>query len=209
MKKEDKNNAFSKSLEIEIAVIKTFLAILKRRKLYQMFRMQLPFTNGSNKVLHVPSNSSSPFKECKSLNDVANKLVQLTKEVGLADNVFAMDRYDRVTANINHLLHFIVETVLPMEELSKMGQEIFDASCFALFGDTIDDVVAEPKDVKVPAEGTDVGIVLGGHMHDEESQANSVDWFQEMLKSFNETTYNTTGFSTNEENNGTWKMLNR
>lgn len=199
MKKEDKNNAFSKSLEIEIAVIKTFLAILKRRKLYQMFRMQLPFTNGSNKVLHVPSNSSSPFKECKSLNDVANKLVQLTKEVGLSDNVFAMDRYDRVTANINHLLHFIVETVLPMEELSKMGQEIFDASCFALFGDTIDDVVAEPKDVKVPAEGTDVGIVLGEHMHDEESQATSVDWFQEMLNSLNgatHTTYTTTGFST-------------
>lgn len=206
MKKEDKNNAFSKSLEIEIAVIKTFLAILKRRKLYQMFRMQLPFTNGSNKVLHVPSNSSSPFKECKSLNDVANKLVQLTKEVGLADNVFAMDRYDRVTANINHLLHFIVETVLPMEELSKMGQEIFDASCFALFGDTIDDVVAEPKDAKVPAEGTDVGIVLGEHMHDEESQVNSVDWLQEMLNSLNGTTYTTTGFTTTGDS---WSKLNR
>ena len=192
MKKEDKNNTFSKSLEIEIAVIKTFLAILKRRKLYQMFRMQLPFTNGSNKVLHVPSNSSSPFKECKSLNDVANKLVQLTKEVGLADNVFAMDRYDRVTANINHLLHFIVETVLPMEELSKMGQEIFDASCFALFGDTIDDVVAEPKAVKAPVEGTDVGIVLGEHMHDTETQSNDIDWFQEMLNSFTDSTYNTT-----------------
>ena len=163
MKKENISKVPTKDLEIELAVIKIFLAVLKRRKLYHAFRVLLPFKNNSNKVFHVPKAAISPFKECNGLVEVANKLVSLTKEVGLSTNVNEMDKYDRVTANINHLLHFSVEHILPMDELSKIGQEVFDMSCFVLFGDEIsDEVPSEPQAIEMPHNSNDVGIALGG-----------------------------------------------
>lgn len=160
--KMKKNKQTDINLEIEVVVTKIFWAILKRRRMYFALRQMLPSKNGSDKIWR---KKSGPFIQCHDLNDVANKLTELTVSVGLSDNVSTMDKYDRITADINHLLHFTVEHILSMDEMSKIGQETFDMANFILFGEEIESIEEpvsdEPKAIDVTEKNNDVGIVLG------------------------------------------------
>lgn len=149
--------------EIETVVIKMFWAILKKRKMYFALRRLLPSKTGSYKIWGGSKSPHGPFFECENINDIAKKLTDLTVEVGITTDVRKMDKYDRVTADINHLLHFCVEHSLSMEAMSQIGQEVFDMSNFALFGDKIEEQINEPSPIEPTTidHRRDVGIVLG------------------------------------------------
>jgi uncharacterized Fe-S cluster-containing radical SAM superfamily protein len=132
------------NLEIEKTVILNFIMSLKERDFYHYFREQLYFEGGVEKLYRLGTycfgfgHSVSPFSRCKDIEEIANKLVELTKQVGF-NLTEGIDKFERVTININHLLHFTLERVCPIEELQEIGQEVFEHSCLSLFNEELEE----------------------------------------------------------------------
>ena len=132
------------NLEIEKTVILMFIMSLKERDYYHYFREILYDGDGISNLYKLGrydygyANIISPFSNCKDINEIACKLIELTKQVGFS-NIEDIDKYERVTININHLLHFTLERICEIETLEKIGQEVFNYACLSLFDEEFEE----------------------------------------------------------------------
>jgi len=128
MKKENK---------IELIVLKSFIRVIKDNGQYVYFRFGVR-NNGILSYFYKSSKSgqtSSPFSNESSFDEIAKTLEQITKEMSSGGKK-KMDDYEYVTMTINHLLHFFLECHgISIEQLSSIGEEIYGISCNKLFGD--------------------------------------------------------------------------
>ncbi len=146
MKKDNTNN-------IELVVFNYFIRVIKSKGRYLIFRRQVK-NDGILKYLVKRINSgSNPFSNLSTISDIVSELASITDNMAKSNNkkggINGLDRYERVTMAINHLLHFFMETAnVSMKDMNNMGEEIYALSCNKLFGDSFEDLEAEQEEAK-------------------------------------------------------------
>ncbi len=122
-------NEMNEMNNIERIVGRYFIRVMKNHNKYDLFK------KGFKTVANTSKGDSNPFGRCKDYSDMLVKLGKFTEKDYEAHKREGT-RYEFVTMMINHLLHFFCEKGCQMhpEHLGKYGQEIFDLSCYAAFG---------------------------------------------------------------------------
>lgn len=116
-----------KERPIECIVSQYFLRVMKNHNLYSNFR------NKGRRILLTNTDKDNMFSNLRDWKNVTRRCKD-----SLNDSQFPkMNRYDQVTNLINVLLHNFVERLrlCEMEQIGIYGQEIFDMSCYAAYGD--------------------------------------------------------------------------
>lgn len=118
-----KNN---KKKEMKDFVGEYFIRVCKNHGIYGTFRQSF--------YSLIPS-SKNPFGRYKNIPELLEGLQQFSDkeyEVHCRGN----DKYEKVTMMINHMIHFFLERGgIDSRKLGMIGQEIFDLSCYAIYGD--------------------------------------------------------------------------
>ena len=130
---------------IEKTIIEYFIRVIKEHGHYIAFRSGV--INSGLMGIFIPNTNKradNPLAISRNINELAAALEKV-------NNVFKghlrdqSDKYNNITMNINHLLHFFLEPKgVKMEELCTIGEEIFNLTCTALYGDEF--VKDQPKD---------------------------------------------------------------
>ena len=113
--------------EMKDFVGRYFVRVCKNHKIYGVFRKS--FYN----VMRSRSDRN-PFGEFKNIHEMLDKVSDFT-EKEYEHHRRTNDKYEKVTMMINHMIHFFLEKggVNP-RRLGAIGQEVFDLSCYGLFG---------------------------------------------------------------------------
>lgn len=130
---------------IEKTIIEYFIRVTKEHGYYITFRSGV--INSGLMGLFIPNTNKradNPLAISRNINELAMALEKFNDDFKghLRDQG---DKYNNITMNINHLLHFFLESKgVKMEELCTIGEEIFNLTCTALYGDEF--VKDQPKD---------------------------------------------------------------
>ena len=105
-----------------------FLRACKNHDLYKVFK------DSFHKV-RKSSGDRNPFGRIDNFFEMLNGMSNFTiNEMSRHHN--ENDNYQKVTMMINHMLHFFLEKGgVDPRRLGEIGQEIFDLSCYGLYGD--------------------------------------------------------------------------
>lgn len=149
----------TKNKTIEKTVIEYFIRAVKEHGYYAKFRTSIQNSGIMGMLIHHgehPERDDNPFKKCRNIDDMANVLMQLTTggrhmrgEIPpeIMEQMHERGRitppipninnkYDYITIEINHLLHFFLEANgARMEDLCRIGEEIYNMTCGTLYGD--------------------------------------------------------------------------
>ena len=130
---------------IEKTIIEYFIRVAKEHGYYIAFRSGV--INSGLMGIFIPSTNKrmdNPLANSRNVNELAMALEKFNDDFKghLRDQ---SDKYNNITMNINHLLHFFLEPKgVKLEELCTIGEEIFNLTCTALYGDEF--VKDQPKD---------------------------------------------------------------
>ena len=130
---------------IEKTIIEYFIRVTKEHGYYITFRSGV--INSGLMGLFIPNTNKradNPLAISRNINELAMALEKFNDDFKghLRDQG---DKYNNITMNINHLLHFFLEPKgVKMEELCTIGEEIFNLTCTALYGDEF--IKDQPKD---------------------------------------------------------------
>ena len=135
---------------VELTVLKSFSRVIKDNGLYMFFILGTckkgAFIRAFMRGMKFPE---TPFSNVSDIKDVARVIEKITNETAVGKglkSIHDMDKYERVTMDINHLLHYFIEVHgVPMVKLCELGEEIYSISCNKLFGDTIEDLAKQSE----------------------------------------------------------------
>ena len=117
----------AKKNDVHLVVVKYFIRVMKNHDMYRKF------TKSFDRVVK-SDNDSNPFGNFENVYQMSVGLNNFTNR-DLHSHSRGNTEYERITMMINHLLHFFLENCgVHPKFLGKYGQEIFDLSCFKLFG---------------------------------------------------------------------------
>lgn len=130
---------------IEKTIIEYFIRVIKEHGYYIAFRSGV--INSGLMGIFIPNTNKradNPLAISRNINELAAALEKVNNEFK-RHSQHQGDKYENITMNINHLLHFFLESRgVKMEELCVIGEEIFNLTCSTLYGD--DFVKNQPKD---------------------------------------------------------------
>lgn len=130
---------------IEKTIIEYFIRVIKEHGYYIVFRSGV--INSGLMGIFIPNTNKradNPLAISRNINELAAALEKVNNEFKRHSQNQG-DKYENITMNINHLLHFFLESRgVKMEELCTIGEEIFNLTCTALYGDEF--VKDQPKD---------------------------------------------------------------
>ncbi len=130
---------------IEKTIIEYFIRVIKEHGYYIAFRSGV--INSGLMGIFIPNTNKradNPLAISRNINELAAALEKVSNEFKRHSQNQG-DKYENITMNINHLLHFFLESRgVKMEELCTIGEEIFNLTCSTLYGD--DFVKDQPKD---------------------------------------------------------------
>lgn len=130
---------------IEKTIIEYFIRVIKEHGYYIAFRSGV--INSGLMGIFIPNTNKradNPLAISRNINELAAALEKVNNEFKRHSQNQG-DKYENITMNINHLLHFFLESRgVKMEELCVIGEEIFNLTCSTLYGD--DFVKDQPKD---------------------------------------------------------------
>lgn len=114
--------------EMKDLVGRYFIRVCKNHNIYSRFRSYFYKVMNSN-------GDRNPFGNFSNIEGLFDKL-EIFTEKEYQNHRRTNDKYERVTMMINHMLHFFLEKGgVDPRKLGKIGQEIFDLSCYGLYGD--------------------------------------------------------------------------
>lgn len=117
-----------KRKEMKDYVCEYFIRVCKNHDIYHVFRK-------SFKNVMVSKSDRNPFGLFGNVTELSNKLNDFT-EREYSKHARNNDEYERVTMMINNMLHFFLEKGgIDRRRLGMIGQEIFDLTCYGLYGD--------------------------------------------------------------------------
>lgn len=131
-----KEKIHSENKNIEGVVFNCFLRVIKDRNRYKNFRCGVRNPSIVRGILGKGKLIATPFSDNSSSESVATTLRNLSKQYGM-DSAFG-DKYEHVTVVINHLLHYFLEQRCSIPVLTDIGEDVYELSCFRLFGDEIE-----------------------------------------------------------------------
>lgn len=125
----------NKSNLIEKTIIEYFIRMTKKHHLYYKFRSSVNGNGVFELFVKKKRMHDSPLSLSKNIDELASALNKLT--ASMAGRMRKKnDKYEYITMNINHLLHFFIEPYgVRMETLCLLGEEIFNLTCSTLYGD--------------------------------------------------------------------------
>lgn len=130
---------------IEKTIIEYFIRVIKEHGYYIAFRSGV--INSGLMGIFIPNTNKradNPLAISRNINELAAALEKVNNEFKRHSQNQG-GKYENITMNINHLLHFFLESRgVKMEELCVIGEEIFNLTCSTLYGD--DFVKDQPKD---------------------------------------------------------------
>ena len=130
---------------IEKTIIEYFIRVIKEHGYYITFRSSV--INSGLMGIFIPNankRADNPLAISRNINELAVALEKVNNEFKRHSQNQG-GKYENITMNINHLLHFFLESKgVKMEELCVIGEEIFNLTCSTLYGD--DFVKDQPKD---------------------------------------------------------------
>ena len=130
---------------IEKTIIEYFIRVIKEHGYYIAFRSSV--INSGLMGIFIPNankRADNPLAISRNINELAVALEKVNNEFKRHSQNQG-GKYENITMNINHLLHFFLEPKgVKMEELCTIGEEIFNLTCSTLYGD--DFVKDQPKD---------------------------------------------------------------
>ena len=130
---------------IEKTIIEYFIRVIKEHGYYIAFRSGV--INSGLMGIFIPNTNKradNPLTISRNINELAAALEKVNNEFKRHSQNQG-GKYENITMNINHLLHFFLESRgVKMEELCVIGEEIFNLTCSTLYGD--DFVKDQPKD---------------------------------------------------------------
>lgn len=150
----DVQNAKDKT--IEKTVIEYFIRAVKEHGYYTKFRASIQNSGVIGMLVQQTVRDDNPFRKCRNIDDMANVLMQLTtgerhmhgeippdvmehmRERGMMQPPIPTinNKYDYITMEVNHLLHFFLEANgVHMKDLCRIGEEIYNMTCGTLYGD--------------------------------------------------------------------------
>lgn len=125
----------NKSNLIEKTVIEYFIRMTKKHHLYYKFRESVNGNGVFELFVRKKRTHDNPLSLSKNIDELASALNKLTASMSRQMRK-KDDKYEYITMNINHLLHFCIEPHgVRMETLCLLGEEIFNLTCSALYGD--------------------------------------------------------------------------
>lgn len=146
---------------VELTVLKSFSRVIKDNGMYLLFILGTckrdSIIRAFMKGMKCPE---TPFTNVTDIKDVARVMGKITNETAIGKGLKSindMDKYERVTMDINHLLHYFIEVHgISMAKLCELGEEIYGISCNKLFGDTIEDLAKQSEIEKQLIESPEV-----------------------------------------------------
>ena len=121
---------------IEKTIIEYFIRVTKEHGYYITFRSGV--INSGLLGLLIPNTNKridNPLAMSRNINELAKNLEKVNDSIR-RHSQNQSDKYENITMNINHLLHFFLESKgVGMEELCIIGEEIFNLTCGTLYGD--------------------------------------------------------------------------
>lgn len=135
-----KSNSNTKVLER--VVLKSFKRVIKEHSLYPKFIIgtgggglskDIAMKRTKKKGSKLPN---TPFQQVKTVDGIMKKLSEIVHTTAVERGMVTPDTYDRVTMAVNHLLHFYLELAgLTLDQLSRIGSEVYEKSIRELLGD--------------------------------------------------------------------------
>lgn len=121
---------------IEKTIIEYFIRVTKEHGYYITFRSGV--INSGLLGLLIPNTNKrvdNPLAMSRNINELAKNLEKVNDSIR-RHSQNQSDKYENITMNISHLLHFFLESKgVGMEELCVIGEEIFNLTCGTLYGD--------------------------------------------------------------------------
>lgn len=161
--------------DLGFVVGKFFLRVVKNNGFYFELRKQL-FKLKSNGF-----ELCDDKKKINNINDFFSIINNHAEREFLRLNRPNKNVYDKVTININLMLHYTLENCgINPHKLGSFGQEIFDLSCYHLFGDKfLEDMEELENSIPIP-QNIDPKKAMGLYNHymehKEEYENNGVSW---------------------------------
>lgn len=117
-----------KRKEMKDYVCEYFIRVCKNHDIYHIFKKSF------NKI-KVSRSDRNPFGAFYTVSELSNRLNDFTDRE-YSKHARNNDEYERVTMMINHMLHFFLEKGgVDPRRLGIIGQEIFDLTCYGLYGE--------------------------------------------------------------------------
>lgn len=148
--------------KIKNVVGKSFIRVIKNHDLYNLF-----ITSCNSQKKDSPFNNFTTFQE---LMDQVEEYTINNKDKFFREN----DKYGYITTMINHMLHFFLEIKgISPHLLGLYGKEIFDLSCYTLYGDEYKDETELDEDIPAPTNELEAFILNEYIRHKESGLLNS------------------------------------
>ncbi len=160
--KEFEENKYCKSKNdfIEYITLKNFCRVLKKRKLYHIFRASIGsswrISNAFNQTHRlylsfahkfVNLNTYSVFSVCRTIDDIYDTMRKGIYRITPSDDSDEETKIQyRIVNSLNQLLHEAMENALSnnVKLLSEIGDETFNMTCTELFGENFEDKTPQP-----------------------------------------------------------------
>lgn len=191
--------------DIKTAVGKSFIRVMKNHNLYGVF------ISSFNKMQRDTRNRSNPFGYFDSFETLMNRIDKFTNEhldEELHSRLMSSGNkdYDKITSMINHMLHFFLENNgVDVRKLGMFGQEIFDMSCYSLFGDNyVKQMDKVNKDAPRPTNDLEAYLVSQYMSLMQRGEANIPwkDFYEKSMKYINKDMFNEENYANNPVTRG-------
>lgn len=149
---EDMPKNYNRQEPIELTCFKMFLRVVARHKHYAMLVFRMPSLFGTAELVMLPAfarvmskTNDSPFLRCDNVNKLLEILRHETTSmehmISKSSPLSDIGKEQSHIANVvNCLLHHLVEGGnVGIDELQKMGEEIFNNTCRLIYGEGFKD----------------------------------------------------------------------
>lgn len=129
---------------VEKTIIEYFIRVIKEHGHYLTFRCDVSNNGFMGIFIQKQKQLQKPFSSARNVDDLVSVMRELTENAP-HHSPNNGDKYENITININHLLYFFLElNGVPIEELCVIGEEIFNLTCNAIYGESFEK--NKPKD---------------------------------------------------------------
>ena len=153
---------------------KAFIRVVKNHNLYNVFVSSFKRLRGQR------IGERNPFGEFNDFHTLMSKVenvVNSGKSSFMGHHGVNSD-YDKIGAMINHLLHFFLENGgVDGRRLGMYGQEIFDITCYSLYGDKYLDEM-DKLNHSAPKPKNDLEAFLVGQFMEYKQKMTDLTWEQ-------------------------------
>lgn len=153
---------------------KAFIRVVKNHNLYNVFVSSFKRLRGQK------IGERNPFGEFNDFHTLMSKVenvVNSGKSSFMGHHGVNSD-YDKIGAMINHLLHFFLENGgVDGRRLGMYGQEIFDITCYSLYGDKYLDEM-DKLNHSAPKPKNDLEAFLVGQFMEYKQKMTDLTWEQ-------------------------------